>query len=88
VSLATGGPNRSACSDTDGVSSFVRQQSSLGVTASRCGLCGHHGQVLTLSRRVRKGLDRLNPRWDAAVEAYEQCPACGARHLLEDRRAA
>jgi len=70
------------------VRSSLRQRTRLGVTASACGLCGHQGQVLTLSRRVRKGLDLLNPRWDAAEEAFEQCPSCGARHLLEERLAA
>ena len=68
--------------------SSLRRQSRLGITASACGLCGHQGQVLTLTRRVRKGLDLLNPRWDAAEAAYEQCPSCGARHLLEERLAA
>jgi hypothetical protein len=70
------------------VPSSSRQQSRLGVTASACGLCGHQGQVLTLSRRVRRGLDLLNPRWDAAEEAFEQCPGCGARRLVEQRLAA
>jgi hypothetical protein len=51
-------------------------------------LCGHVGQVLTLTRRVRKGLDLLNPRWDAAEEAFEQCPGCGACRLVDDRLAA
>jgi hypothetical protein len=44
--------------------------------------------VLTVTRRVRKGLDLLNPRWDPAVEAFEQCPSCGARRILEDQLAA
>ena len=70
------------------MTSSLRRHSRLGVTASRCGLCGHQGQVLTLVRRVRKGLDLLNPRWDAAEEAFEQCPGCGARRLVEDRLAA
>jgi hypothetical protein len=70
------------------VTSSLRQQSRLGVTASRCGLCGHVGQVLTLSRRVRKGLHLLNPRWDAAEQAFEQCPGCGARRFVEERLAA
>jgi hypothetical protein len=65
-----------------------RQRSRLGVTASSCGVCGHQGRVLTVSRRVRTGLDLLNPRWDAAEEAFEQCPSCGARRLVEDRLAA
>jgi hypothetical protein len=55
---------------------------------SLCGLCGHKGQVITLSRRVRKGLDLLNPKWDPAVEAFELCPSCGAKRVLEDRLAA
>jgi len=70
------------------VTTSRRRQSRLGVTASACGLCGHQGQVLTLSRRVRKGLDLLNPRWDAAEEAFEQCRGCGARRPVEERLAA
>jgi hypothetical protein len=53
------------------------------VAASSCGLCGHLGQVITQTRRVRKGLDRLNPRWDAEPEAWEVCPNCRARRALE-----
>jgi hypothetical protein len=70
------------------VQSSFRHHSRLGLTASACGLCGHQGQVLTVSRRVRKGLDLLNPRWDAAERAFEQCPGCGARRIVEDRLAA
>ncbi|MGY1618350.1 hypothetical protein ACI797_16545 [Geodermatophilus sp. SYSU D00691] len=65
--------------------STVRQESRLGLAASSCSLCGHHGQVITVSRRMRKGLDLLNPKWEAAPRAYELCPACGARRELEDR---
>lgn len=55
---------------------------------SLCGLCGHEGQIITLSRRVRRGIDLLNPMWDPVPQAYELCPACGARRVLEERLAA
>ena len=53
------------------------------MAASSCGLCGHEGQVIALSRRVRRGVDLLNPRFEAAEKAYELCPSCGARRMLE-----
>jgi hypothetical protein len=66
----------------------MRHRSRLGVTAASCGLCGHEGQVLTQSRRVRRGFDLLNPLWDARERTFEECPGCGARRLVEDHLAA
>lgn len=67
---------------------WERQESQLGIAASVCGLCGHTGQVIAQSRRVRRGLDLLNLRWDPDVETYELCPVCGARRMLEHAAAA
>lgn len=54
--------------------------------SAACGLCGHHEQLIALSRRVRKGLARVNPWFDDNPKTFELCPACGAKRELEQRR--
>ena len=58
------------------------------MTSASCGLCGHQGQLIALSLRVRHGLARVNPWFDANPKTYELCPACGAKRELESRLAA
>jgi hypothetical protein len=48
-------------------------------SSSPCGLCGSTDVVLVESHAVRRGLDRLNPRWDAHARVYDMCRACGAK---------
>ncbi len=55
----------------------------IGRTESRCSLCGHQGLVLTGSRVLRRGLDRLHPRFDADARLYERCDGCGVKHSVE-----
>jgi hypothetical protein len=40
--------------------------------------------VVIESRAVRRGADRLNPRFDPAIRTYELCRGCGAKHQLKD----
>jgi hypothetical protein len=61
-----------------------RTREQVGVRGARCGICGAEGVAVIESRRVRRGLAVLNPRWDPRVRTYELCGSCGAKRLLED----
>ena len=64
-----------------------RERENVGVRAGRCGICGAEGVAVVESRRVRRGLAVLNPRWDPRVRTYELCGSCGAKRLLDDGEA-
>ncbi|WP_156036285.1 hypothetical protein [Blastococcus sp. URHD0036] len=42
-------------------------------------MCGSEDVSLTESRRVRQGLDRLNPAFKAEARRYELCAGCGSK---------
>ena len=67
------------------VTQRVRQQ--MGIRAGRCGICGADGLTVVESRRVRRGMAVLDPRWDPGVRTYELCGSCGAKRYLEDDEA-
>jgi hypothetical protein len=61
----------------------MRERRAIGHTNTSCGLCGHQGLILTESVRVRRGLTRLRPAFDADRRVYERCEDCGAKHTVE-----
>ena len=46
-----------------------------------CQLCGGATAVVR-SQAVRRGVHRLNPRFDADVRVYEQCERCSAKRRV------
>ncbi|MGY1604666.1 hypothetical protein [Geodermatophilus sp. SYSU D00815] len=53
-----------------------------------CGLCGSHDVVLTESRAVRRGPDRLDPAFRPGTRVHELCRRCGAKTLIADSQLA
>jgi hypothetical protein len=47
-------------------------------------MCAGVGLIIIESRAVRRGADRLNPRFHPAIRIYELCRGCGAKHHLKD----
>ncbi len=62
---------------------MVRERRVIGRTGSNCSLCGHQGLVLTESRLIRRGVERLRLRFDPDARLYELCDGCGAKHTVE-----
>ncbi len=56
-----------------------RRRTSLGPGSRPCDVCGSEDVSLTESRRVRQGLDRLNPAFKAEARRYELCAGCGSK---------
>jgi hypothetical protein len=61
-----------------------RQRRELGRSTRLCGICSGAEMVIIESRAVRRGVDRLNPRFDPAIRTYELCRGCGAKHHLRN----
>ena len=61
-----------------------RRTRQLGSVDKACDICGHPGLVVTESRAVRRGVDLLNPTWNASPRTYEVCPGCGVRYRTQD----
>lgn len=64
----------------------VRRRRTLGTNREVCSVCGHQGLDVVESRRVRRGHQLLQLRWDPDVRRYNQCPNCGSKQEREGGR--
>ncbi|TKJ23141.1 hypothetical protein [Blastococcus sp. CCUG 61487] len=64
----------------------LRRATAIGVSSEPCGICGSGNVVAMRSQAVRRGVARINPRWDPAPRTHDLCRDCGAKRRTEDGR--
>ena len=63
-----------------------RTRRQVGVSEAACGVCGTSPLLVMESRRKRRGLALLDPRWRPHRRTYELCTTCGCRYPWQDGR--